>query len=248
MGRSAFHTLWRTELKMFLREPYAVFFTLVFPILLLLIFGAAFGRFDADPGFRVVDVFVPSLIAIVAGYIGLVGVPIVFAEYREFGILRRYRVSPLSLGTLLCAQAFVQLLMLLAAAVLTIVLTIAVFGLRFGGNPVHFAALVLLNAAAMYSAGFALASVSRRIRTAQAVGAAVFFPMLFTSGATVPRQQFPEWLQEITDYVPLTHVVDSLTGAWIGRPYGRYEWSSIAFLVGITVVSVLFARWKFTWD
>lgn len=245
---SAFRELCLLEFRLFLREPYAVFFAVIFPILLLLVFGSAFGTFEADPGFRVVDVFVPSLVATIAAYIGLVGIPIVFAEYRELNILRRYMVSPLPLNTLFGAQVAVQGATLAAAAVLVVVITKLVFGLRFGGNYLQFLGVALLCVAAMYSAGFAFAAVITKIRTAQAVGAAVFFPLLFTSGATVPRQQFPEWLQTVTDYLPLTHVVDTLTAAWVGREFGSEEWYSLATLAWILLVSLLVARSRFKWE
>lgn len=237
----------RIETRLYLREPVAVFFTLVFPFLPLLIFGTLFGRIPAMPGFRVIDVYVPALISMIVAFLGLMGLPIALSEYREQGVLKRYRASPLSLGKVFAAHTAVQFaLLLLVSAAVTWVADL-VFGLRFAGNLALILAVIVLGTVSLFTVGFALVGLCNSSRTTQAVGSVLFFLMLFTSGAAIPRRQFPPWLKELTDWVPLSHLVDALTTVWVGDPLAG-SLHSIAILVGIAAVAFPVAKKTFRWD
>ncbi len=75
------------EFKTFLREPIGVFFALLFPILLLLLFGMIFGSDPAMPGFKVIDFYVPALISMIIGTVGLMGIPILFHGIESMAFL-----------------------------------------------------------------------------------------------------------------------------------------------------------------
>lgn len=235
------------EVRLVAREPFAIFFALAFPVLIILLFGAAFGKYDAGAGFRVVDVSVPATIALVAAYLGFMGIPIVLAEYREMGVLKRYRVSPLPLSAILVAHVIAQLVLLAAAIVLVVVVTTAVFGLRFGGNILAFVGILVLCVLALFAVGFALAGYVRTSRGAQGLGSLVYFPLLFTSGAAVPRNQFPGWLEDATEWLPLTRVVESLTDAWTGAALDAPLVISLVGMVVIAAAASLLARKTFRW-
>lgn len=236
------------EIKLGLREPFAVFFALVFPLILVLMFGAAFGNYPASPGFRVADVAVPSTIVLVGAYLGFMGIPIVFAEYREMGVLRHFRVTPLRMATLIAAHIVAELMLLAAATALVIIVTASVFGLRFGGNVFGFFAVLMLCVFALFAVGFALAGQVSSSRAAQGLGSIVYFPLLFTSGAAVPRSQFPSWLQDATEWLPLTRVVETLEDSWIGAPVdGQFITSLVIFGV-VALLSIALTRRTFRWE
>lgn len=243
------NALWeliRIETRLFLREPVAVFFTVVFPFLPLLLFGTLFGRVPAMPGFRVIDLYVPALIAMVVAFLGLMGLPIALSEYREQGVLKRYRASPLSLGKVFAAHTTVQFALLLAVSGLIVWVADLVFGLRFEGNLALILAVVVVGTLSLFTVGFALVGLCGGSRTTQAVGSVLFFLMLFTSGAAIPRRQFPPWLKELTDWVPLSHLVDALTAVWVGAPLTD-QFPSLAILLGIAAVAFPIARKTFRW-
>ena len=237
------------EARLFMREPFAVFFTLLFPLLLLLIFGSAFGGQPDYPGFPGrdgIEVFVPQLACQVAGYLGLLAIPIAFAEYREMGVFRRLRATPVPLGIVLGAHLVVELVMMVVAIVLIMVVTALVFHLSIGGGAEILVAL-LAAAACMFALGLAIATAIPSARTAQAVGAGAFFPMLFLSGVAVPRAELPSALVDVGDVLPLTRVVDVVTHTWVGQSFGTYQWASVGIIAAYTVVGVAVTLRSFRW-
>jgi ABC-2 type transport system permease protein len=234
-------TLASVEYKLFIREPFAVFFTLLFPVMLLLIFGVTYGN---EPAFfyhfKVHDFLIPAMIATVTAYLGIMGIPIALTEYREMGVLRLYRVSPLRLRTFLLAHFIVEFTFLIASCILIAVVGISFFHISFSGNLPWLLVVIIASAILLFAVGFCIASIVRSSRSAQAIGASIFFPLLFLSGAAIPVGSMPEWLQRVSSYLPLTKLVDALTSAWLGRSYGTNSWMAILYLL-IVVAACLVA-------
>ena len=244
----AMNALWKltwTEAKLFLREPAAVFFTLLFPLLLLLIFGSIFGNAPiGDTGFGSVDRSVPGYIAIMIGALSLIGVPITLATYREKGILRRFRVTPLPTGLFLAAHGLVALVMVLVGTGLVIGTGIALFDLRLPASSLGVVGATVLGSLSFLALGFLLGGTLPTARTAQAVGMALFFPMLFLSGAALPRMLFPDLLMQISLYFPLTHVVTLIQNVWMGDGWNMVALGVLAGLLAAGAVgSVTLFRW-----
>ena len=242
----AFFSLTWTESKLFLREPAAAFFTLGFPLLLLFAFGAIFGNSPGSaPGnIGYATYALPGYVALTIGSLGLLGLPISLATQRDQGILRRFRVTPLRPTTVLGARAAVNLLMLLAG---TTVLCGAAF-LTYGVPPPD--TLLLAGGALLYGGGtflalgFLLGALVPTARSAQSIGMALFFPMLFLSGAAIPQFLFPDWLKTASLALPLTHVTRLLQETWL---HGRWNGTSALVLAGVGAVSAVTAAWIFRW-
>src|SRR5262245_14018328 len=142
-----FVTLTWTEMKLFMREPLAAFFTLVFPLLLVLVFGSIFGNAPSpgSGGFGFVDAAVHASAVSVIGTSGLMSLTTTLASYRELGVLRRFRVTPLRPCAILLAQAMVMLVMASLGMLLVVACAGVVFGLRCGGHPASLAAAFVLS-------------------------------------------------------------------------------------------------------
>ena len=106
------------ELKLFLREPAALFFTLVFPILLLAVFGAIYGNEPSDyfGGHGYVDTVCPAFIGLVIAMTGFTSIPGVVASYRERGVLKRLKASPVKAKTVLASWVVVYTLVTIFGA------------------------------------------------------------------------------------------------------------------------------------
>ncbi len=237
------------EAKLFLREPAAAFFTLLFPLVMLFIFGSIYGNEPTDyfDGHGAVDVSVPAYIAMIIATVGLLSITINIAVYRENGILRRYRATPLRPQAILAASVLVNLVMTFLGGLLLILAAKVVYGLHFEGNAVGVLLAFLLSALSFFALGFVIASVSPTARVAQVLGMVLFYPMLFLSGATIPWQELPEWLRRFSEFLPLTHVVTLLQGLWFGEPFGDHL-KEVAVLLGVLVVGVLITVETFRWE
>lgn len=248
--------LYLAEARSFAREPIAMFFTFLFPLLLVVFTGAAFGTEAAYapdepdspfPNLRTIDLFIPSMFGIAAANLGLMGLPAVFAGYRETGLLRRFRVTPLSLRTLFAAHSLVQFTMLVATSIVLIAVAWPIWGLRFPGAVGPMLVAFLAGAILMLSLGFMISGVVRTARQAQAIGAAVFFPSLFLSGATLPLALMPPWLRSVSEALPLNPMNDILMKTWAGHSMNSLFWNylTVACFVG---VSLLLIRSTFRWE
>lgn len=244
---NAFLKMTWTELKLTLREPVGTFFTLAFPLLLLVLFGSIYGNEPSSffNGFGTVDVSVPGYIGMIVGTVGMLGIPITLSNYREQGILRRYRATPLKPGTILWAQVAVNVLMTILGILILVGAARLLYDLRFPAGPIAIIPAIFLGAFSFFAVGFVLSGLLKTPRTAQAVGMALFYPMLFLSGAAMPRQVMPDSIQRIAEFLPLTHVVILLEDLWFEN-----SWNLVSAVVVVTLlfVCLLISRQTFQWE
>ena len=245
----AFLKLTFVELKLFMREPQAAFFTLAFPLIMLFIFGSIYGNKPTSffGGFGSVDVSVPSYTALIIATGGLLSLTIVLAVYRESGVLRRFQATPLKPLVILYAEVIVIFTMTAFGMGLLVIAAKLVYGLRFAGNPLNVLAAFILSSLSFFSFGFILAGITPTARTAQIVAMAIFFPMMFLSGATIPREALPHAIQKYGQFLPLTHVVNLLRGLWIGDGWNLHL-KEVGILSGLLMIGVIVSAKTFRWE
>jgi ABC-2 type transport system permease protein len=246
--KSLFKMTWM-ETKLFLREPVGAFFTLVFPLMMLFLFGSIYGNAPSEyfNGQGTVDISVPAYTAMIIATTGLVGLTITMAAYRENGVLRRLRTTPISPLVVLVAQVIVLFMMTILGMLLLIIAGKLVYHLRFEGNALSVLAGFVLSSLSFFSLGFVLAGLMPTARTAQVVGMVILYPMLFLSGAGFPRELLPETIKKIANFLPLTYVVTLLRGLWVGDPWSKHL-TDVLVLVVILVAGVLISIKTFRWE
>jgi ABC-2 type transport system permease protein len=236
------------EAKLFWREPVGLFFTLVFPVMVMLLFSAIFGNgaIPGDQGLRMIDVMAPAYTGMVIGTTALLGLPITLAGYRQQGALRRLRATPVHPSAILAAHALVNLLMTAVGIVLLLFTARVVFELRLPEAPFSVALAFVLASLSFFALGFVLAGVLPNARTAQIVGQVVFFPMFFLSGAAgIQPDMFPEALRRVSNLLPLTYVVELVRKLWLA---GEWDLRALVVLVCVAVASVLVSAATFRWE
>jgi ABC-2 type transport system permease protein len=237
-------TTW-VELKLFFRDPAAAFFTLALPVLLLVLNGA--GGNDPDPAFGgagAIDVLVPGYIALVIATLGLMQLPAVLAGYRERGVLRRLEATPIRPGVILVAQLLVQGLIATVGLIVLVVLGMSVFDLRAPEAPWTVLAAYIIAVLGFSAFGFVLAAVLPTARSTAAIASALYFPMIFLSGATWPREMLPTWAASIGDLLPLTYVVEAVKQPWIS---GEADVLALGLLATMIVAGTAIATRLFRW-
>ncbi|GIF71757.1 ABC transporter permease [Asanoa siamensis] len=235
----------RIELAMFLREPANVFFTLALPVLLVSI-NAGNTPWPAlrEAGLTTADGITPGLIVMVILTAGLMVLPETVAGYRERGVLRRLRVSPIRSWQVLAAQAGLQALVTVIGLVLLTGLAVVAFGARL---PVLAPFVLALSTAlaAVLGVGFLIAGRAPTTRSAQAIGAALYFPALFVSGAVIPEEGLPAAVRAINDWLPFSYLVDGLRAAWW---HGEVDGTALGVGIATAAVCAAAATRLFRWS
>jgi len=237
------------QARLFLREPMALFFALLFAPMMLVLMGFIFGN-APDPllaGRGHLDTYLPTYAALIIGIVGFVAAAIETTNRRESGVLRRFRATPLRPATYIVGDVVVYFAMTMLGVLFLFLLGTVVYRVRFVGNPLALLAGVCLSTGAFLSLGYVLAGLAPSVRVATLVGNLLLYPMVIFSGATVPLEVMPEAAQKISRFVPLSYVATLLRGLWFGEPF-RDHWVSVAVLFGILVVGTTIAAWTFRWE
>jgi ABC-2 type transport system permease protein len=208
--------LCRIELLLFLREPAAMVFTMVLPLILLLFLGLAYGT-DVVDGIRNIDQSVPQIVVSTAVNLGVLGVAVNISECRASGVLRRYRLAPVPMWWFWWSQVVVGLLMFAASTAVLLAVVQVQYGVVMASQAA-FALAVLTGLTFTFSAGVLLGGFDLPTRSVQIVGTVLFFIMFLGSGAALPRSSFPRWLELLSAANPMTPVVEAAVNAYVGRP------------------------------
>ena len=243
-----------TELRLFLREPVTVLFTLALPLMVLYVLNGVFGQeqsggdqgeFVVYRGFDAPDWYTPAYVAMAVAGFALIALPAHFVEYHESGVLRRFQASGLPKGTVLLSQALVAMVVATAGCGLLVAAALAFTGASPPEGLVLLIAAYLLAAIALIAVGLLLGVLLPTARAAQSVGLLAWFVSLFVSGGGPPPEVLPEGLRTVGDWWPVTPVIRTLQEPWLTG-----EWATRDSLVtlGITVIATAVAWRAYRWD
>jgi ABC-2 type transport system permease protein len=237
------------EAKLFLREPMSAFFTLVFPLMYLFLFGAISGNKPTPQfgGQRTIDASIPGLAAMIICITGLMSTTMTMSTYREKGVLRRLRTTPVSPLVVLVAQAIVVFAMSGLGMLLLVTAGKLVYHVRFEGNPFNVLAGFVLSSLSFFGIGFILAGTMPTVRSAWVVGMVLLYPMLLLSGAFFTVELLPAAVQKVSAFIPLTYVVNLLRGLWAGEPWGNLM-LDVGVLGGMLLLGILVSVRTFRWE
>ena len=171
----------------------------------------------------------------------------IISIYREGGILKRLRATPLRPQTILTAHVLVKLLLTVVNLALMMLA-----GKRYYPIDVHvpvfgFTIALLISTWSILSIGFVIASIVPTARFAQPIGAAILYPMIGVSGLFIPLQSLPPTLQTVARVTPLTYAVSLLQGIWKGEAWSAH-WGDVAALVGVFVICAALSAKVFRWE
>jgi ABC-2 type transport system permease protein len=245
---AALGRLTRTEFRLFLRERIGPIWGVGFPLALLIIFGSipSFTRPKASlGGLTELDLYVPILVAFVIAMLALNVLPPVLASYREKGILRRLATTPVGPARVLAAQLVIDV----AVVVITMALILAVariaYGVALPGQLGGFVLAALLAAVALLAVGLFVAAAAPTARAANAIGAILFFPMMFFAGLWLPISQMPAVLRHISRATPLGAAVQSLQDSAQGHwPHPLQLLTLAAYAVAFGLAAIRLFRWE----
>lgn len=244
----AFKALLKSELRLSVRDMNLPIFGVIFPLIVVLIIGLVSGDKPAFKGadYSLLEQSFGAFTAIAICATGLMGMPLIVADYRYKKILMRYMVTPVSPSLLMLVQVIVNIIMCVISLVLIYAFTAIFWGYRMRGNIGWFLLSYLLVIVAIYSIGMMLASVAPNMKTANLLCCIVYFPMLFFSGATIPYEIMPKGAQMVMNVLPLTQGIKLLKGSSLGLTVD-HGLLSVAILGGISLVSIFLSKRFFKW-
>lgn len=145
----------------------------------------------------------------------------------------------------LAAQLVVTFCIAMTSLLIVIVVAIAAFGLGAPKNPGALVLAIVLSTAALFAIGLSIAATARSGTAARAIGAGVFYPLLFFAGMRFPRELMPGILQGISDFTPLGAAVEAIRDSMQGQ-FPPAE--SLLVLAGYALVFAFIARRLFRWE
>jgi ABC-2 type transport system permease protein len=244
---SALGRLTVMELTMVVRERSRLI-RMVIPFVLLVIFGSIpfyTQRRASLGGYSLFDAYLPILISYALGMAALTGLAIVLAGYREKGVLRRIRTTPVGPARVLAAQVIAQLAVVAVMVVLIIAVARLGYGVFLPRQAAGFVVAALLSAAALLALGLLVAAVAKSSQAAQGIGLLLFFPLMFFAGLFFPIPVMPGFLQHLSHATPLGAAVQAMSNAWAGQwPHPLQLWTLAAYAVGCGLAAARLFRWE----
>jgi ABC-2 type transport system permease protein len=246
--RSPLARLTRVEFTLFLRERVGPIWGIGLPVLLLVIFGAIPSFKKVQPGYQgltILDAYVPILITMSLALLALVAMPTALVSYRERGVLRRLRTTPAGPVRVLSAQLIVNGCVAVAMLVVLLLAARLGYGVPLPRQLGAWVVTALFAMAALFAIGLFVAAVGPTTRAAAAIGAIIFYPLMFFSGLWLPIPSMPAVLQHLSHASPLGAAWAAFANADVG------QWPTALSLVTMAAWAVVFgaaAARFFRWE
>jgi ABC-2 type transport system permease protein len=240
----------RYDLIGLLRNRQARFFTLILPLLFLVIFVSVFGNNTVGPNHvKVSTYYVPgiSALAIIAG--SFVNLVITITAQRESGVLKRRRATPVPAWVLIAGRTVTA--MSSSLVVMTVLLAVGrvAYGVTLPTSTIPAVAVTAIVGSATFCVlGFALSTAIDSEDSAQPVVQAIMLPLYFISGVFIPNPNLPSWLQHVAKVFPVEHLANALHHAYDPAVQGAgFVWSDLAVLGLWAAFGLVVALRRFAW-
>ncbi|HXY80142.1 MAG TPA: ABC transporter permease [Gaiellaceae bacterium] len=240
----------RYDLRAFLRNKQSRFFTLILPLLFLVIFVSVFGNHVVGPdGVKASTYYVPGLSAMAVIAASFVNLVISITTQRESGVLKRRRSTPVPAWVLIAGRTLTAM----GVSLVTMAVLLAVGRFAYG---VHLptrtipgvAVTAVVGAAAFCVLGYALSTAIKSADAAQPMVQAIMLPLYFVSGVFIPNVNLPSWLRHVAEVFPVQHLADGLHHAYDPSATGvGIVWTDIGVLALWAAIGLAVALRRFSW-
>ncbi len=213
------------EFKVFMRGRESVVFTLLFPVILLFIFGSVF-KDTIAPGVTFSQYFVAGMIASGLVNTGFQQLAITIPMEREFGTLKRLRGRPISVSAYFIGKAYLVFILMVLQTALLLGFGAAFFGLNLPTSSskwITFTWLILLGSACSTVLGIAFSVVPKSGRGASAVVSPIVIVLQFFSGVFFVFSQLPVWMQQFAALFPLKWLTQGMRSIFLPDSFATQE-------------------------
>ena len=240
----------RYDLLGFLRNRQARFFTLVLPLLFLVIFVSVFGNNTVRPtGVKASTYYVPGISALAVVAASFVNLVMSITAQREGGILKRRRATPVPASVLIAGRTLTAMAVSLVVMAVVLVVGRFAYGVHLPTSTIPGVALTAVVGSATFCAlGYALVTAVGSEDAAQPLVQAIMLPLYFISGVFIPNVNLPGWLRHVAEFFPVQHLADGLHHAYDPAVHGiGIVWSDLGVLALWAAVGLAVALRRFSW-
>ena len=242
----------RYDLRALVRNRQAQFFTIVLPVMFLVIFASIFSGHNVKVSGGRIDqsvYYVPGIMTlgiIAAAFVNLV---ISVTAQRETGVLKRRRATPVPPGALIGGRALSAVVTAVSTSAVLLVIGWAAFGANVPARTAPaLAVTVIVGTVSFCCLGYAVATLIHDQDAAQPVTQAVMLPLYFISGVFVAVSQLPGWLVDIADVFPVRHLADALLTAYNPHTTGPgFAWADLLVVAAWGVAGLIIGLRRFSW-
>ena len=232
------------RLKLLIRNRSTIFFSILFPIMFLFIYGFLFAKGDRE---MVRFLMGPVVVLTILGS-GFWGVGFQIVIFREKNILRRFRPAPVGAGPLLLSGVFANWVIQIFVVTLEFFIVRLVFGVPWPSHPLLLFVIGSLGLFAFAGIGMVVASVTNTMQETQILCNLLWFTFMFLSGATAPFAQLPEVIRHIALFLPSFYLVYAMQSIMFEGPPLLSMLPEMAALAMTAVTSYFLAVKLFRWD
>jgi ABC-type multidrug transport system permease subunit len=235
----------RTTLRLTLRERIVIFFNYLFPLVFLVGFGEFMGAAQSPGAATQVFALVLTLNILGTGFFGA-GMSAVME--REVGILRRFKVAPITPGPILVSSIVTGWLVFLPALAIFIGILHFRYAMPMPRSPISLLVFLSIGVVAFRAMGLIIASVVNSMQESQIIVQLLYLPMLMLSGATIPLTLMPDWLQVVAQYLPSTHLTLGMQGILLRGESITQNMTAVVALLATAAVSLFVCFKLFRWE
>jgi ABC-2 type transport system permease protein len=239
--------------KALVRNPASVFFTLIFPLMFLVIFTVVFGNghFLVAPGrtVRVATFYVPAIAAFSVINACYTNIAMSLSFSRDSGALKRIHGSPLPVWSYMLARILHAVLIAIVLVVICAAFGALVYGATLPTSTLPAFALTLVVGAAVFSAlGVAVTAVIPNADAAPAVVNGTILPLLFISNVFIPLENPSGWIDVVGKIFPVRHFADALVGSFFQLSGSGLHTNDLLVLGAWGVAGVVLGVRFFQWE
>jgi ABC-2 type transport system permease protein len=246
VGQTAYQT------KIFIRNPLAAFFTLVFPLMIFLVFSVIFGNETIDYlGVTTAQYYAPSMAVFAAVSATYTNLAVGTAYQRDQGILKRMKGTPLPPSIYMGGKVASAVMVAIVSVVILMSIGVVFYGVQIYARTLPSAIITFIVGVGCFAAlGLMVAALVSTGESATAVANATLLPLAFFSGVfIVPAEDAPAWIDAVANFFPLKHFVEPFVAAFNPQFEGaQFWWGSILYMVLWGVVGIVIALRYFKWE
>ena len=242
----------RFDQKTFWRNPASVFFTVLLPVMFLLIFATIFGNdtLEGLGGIETTTYYVPAIVTLAVVSATMQSLAISLTVDRENGLLKRTRGTPLPSWVFIAGRVGNSIVVSVLSLIVVSIIGWAVYGvdIPFERAPAVLVTLVV-GAASFCCLGFAITAAIPSEDAAAPITNVALLPLYFLSGVFIPETEIPSGVLHFADLFPIRHFFEAFFTAWDPLTTGAgFEWGNLAIVAAWGVAGLAIAVRTFRWE